>query len=99
MIQHIKELFEAAEPFDEGELYQDEMYNLWSKAVLEIGDKIAERSGEEGEKLVADFIHSYFELENFSNRHYFYQGYLAAKKELAAKKPQTRKQTKKKDQG
>lgn len=81
MNDHIIDLFETAQPFDEGELYQSQEYDLWSKTVLRIGDKIKELYGDEAEKLLADFLHAYFEVERFACLHYFYQGYLEGREE------------------
>lgn len=81
MDEHIKELFEAAQPFDEGELYQSGEYALWSKAVLRLEREMEERFGEEGKKLLTDYIYAYFEVERLTCLHYFHQGYLAGEAE------------------
>lgn len=81
MDEHIKALFEAAQPFDEGELYQSGDYDLWSKSALRLEREMEERFGEEGGKLLTDYIYAYFEVERLTCLHYFYQGYLAGEAE------------------
>lgn len=88
MNEHIKALFEAAQPFDEGELYQSGEYDLWSKAVLRLEREIEERFGQEAKTLLTDYIYAYFEVEWLTCLHYFHQGYLAA--EAAARKNETK---------
>lgn len=81
MDQHIKDLFEAAKPFDEGELYQSMEYNAWNKAVLRLEREMGKRFGQEAETLLMDYIYLYFEIERLTCLHYFYQGYLEAGRE------------------
>lgn len=81
MDEHIKELFEAAQPFDEGELYQSQAYALWSKIILSLEREMGKRFGQEAETLLMDYIYVYFEVERLTCLHYFYQGYLAEKAE------------------
>lgn len=81
MNEHIKELFEAAQPFDEGELYQSLEYDLWNKAVLRLEREMEKRFGQEAEALLMDYIYLNFEVERLTCLHYFYQGYLAREAE------------------
>ena len=81
MDQHIKELFEAAQPFDRGELSQDPEYTRCFSQNLTLEDAVKARFGPEAHALLMEFLDSYYEIERFDCLHYFYQGYLAGKKE------------------
>ena len=89
MDKHIEELFEDAQPFDEGELYQTPEYDLSISVNLRLERVMEATFGSEAHKLLMEFLDSYYEVERFNCLHYFYQGYLAAKAEGEQKKDLT----------
>lgn len=84
MDKYIEELFEQAQPFDEGELYRDPEYMRCNNITFDLEKKMGELYGPEAQKLLNDFLYAYFEVERFGCLHYFCQGYLAAKPEEKA---------------
>ena len=87
MDQHIVELFEKAQSFDEGELAEMPEYDKALEANLGIEYTIERLYGTEGHKLLLKFLNTYYKMERFHSLHYFCQGYLAAKAELEEKEP------------
>lgn len=81
MDKRIEELFEQAQPFDEGELDQDPEYTRCNDITFDLEEKMGRLYGPEAKKLLQEFLYAYFEVERFDCLHYFYQGYLAAKAE------------------
>lgn len=81
MDKYIEELFERAQPFDEGELYQSQEYTRCNNITLDLEKQMGQFYGEEAQKLLNRFLEAYFEVERFACLHYFYQGYLVAKAE------------------
>lgn len=86
MDKHIEELFEAAQPFDEGELFLTPECDKCFRINIADEERIQNTFGPKAEKLLMKFLDSYYEVERLECLHYFYQGYLAAKAELEAKK-------------
>lgn len=86
MDPHINALFEDAQPFDEGEIYQSQEYDCCFSVNLALEKAMEAIFGPEAHKLLMEFLDSYYEIERFNCLHYFYQGYLAAKQELEEQK-------------
>lgn len=82
MDQHIRDLFENAQPFDKGELYQSPEYDRCFSANLALEKAMRATFGPKAHRLLMEFLDSYYEIERFNCLHYFHQGYLAAKREL-----------------
>lgn len=86
MDKHIEELFEAAQPFHEGELFLTPECDKYFRINIANEWRIKNIFGPEAEKLLMKFLNSYYDIERLECLHYFYQGYLAAKAELETKK-------------
>lgn len=84
MDSHIKELFEEAPFFTEGELALDPEYNKDFSYNMLLEDLMEKLFGPAAHTLLMEFLDSYYEIERFNCLHYFYQGYLAAKAEEKA---------------
>lgn len=87
MDTHIEDLFEAAQPFLEGELPFHPDCDRHSIAASTLEDMMEECFGGEVARLMAEYTAAYLEVERFHCLHYFYQGYLAAKAETGQEKP------------
>ncbi len=87
MDKHIEELFEDAQPFDEGEIYQSPEYHRCFSTNLYLEELMEKIFGAGAHRLLMEFLDSYYEIERFNCLHYFYRGYLAARAEGNAPKP------------
>ncbi|MCI8651844.1 MAG: hypothetical protein HFF05_05340 [Oscillospiraceae bacterium] len=84
MDTHMEELFEAVQPFVDGELIFCPEYARLNRIVNTLEDMMEECFGGEVARLMAEYTATRFEAERFQHFHYFCQGYLTAR---AEKKP------------
>lgn len=78
-METIDELYDKAPRFDEGDLYQSEEYSdhIRRRTECEVALELALGGRYE---LIEDFLEVVYEMTEFECRHFFEQGYLAAKK-------------------
>lgn len=81
MDRHMEELFNAAQPFEMGELMFRPEYVQYSDIVLRLENMMDDCFGGEVARLMDEYVKAHFELERFQCLHYFCQGYLTAKAE------------------
>ena len=78
MDDHIEDLFEAAQPFEAGDLTFHPVYAYYSDITNRIEDLFLECFGGEVACLLKEYVAAQAKMEHIQNLHYFYQGYLAA---------------------
>ena len=86
MEQHIEDLFEKALPFSDGELTFHPDFEQCSAIANTLEEMLLECFGEEVAQLVNEYTVVHLQVERLEQLHYFYEGYLTARREQKAQK-------------
>ncbi len=75
MDQHVKDLFAAAQPFDEGELYQSPEYEKAEEKFILVEEMAEKLYGAEVAALLPTYLEAWSDAQEIECLHFFNQGY------------------------